>query len=101
LDTPSCEANEISSSCNLSVFSSKAGSQRDEGAGVAPGGSSSASIGKLWPGIDELDEICREGTSCRGHQGSAAMLVAGRASINDILGPSSAPSEVVAGFHEE
>jgi hypothetical protein len=52
LDTPSCEAIEISSLCNLSVFSSKASSQHDEGTGVAPGGSSSASIGKLWPGID-------------------------------------------------
>jgi hypothetical protein len=70
LDTPSREAIEISSSlCDLSVFSSKAGSQHGEGAEVAPGGggSSSASMGKLWPDLDQLDEITHEGTSGRGY----------------------------------
>jgi hypothetical protein len=38
----------------ISQFFLEAGSQHDEGAKVAPGGSSSASIGKLWPDIDEV-----------------------------------------------
>jgi hypothetical protein len=60
LDTPTHEAIEISSSsCHLSIFSSIADYQRDEGAGAAPRRASSASIGKLWPDIDELDEISR------------------------------------------
>jgi hypothetical protein len=38
-----------------------------------PRGSSSTSIGKLWPDIDELDEISRDGTSGRGHQGGVLL----------------------------
>jgi hypothetical protein len=72
LDTPSGEVIEIcSSSCDVSIFSSKASSQHDEGTRAAPGGSSSASIGELWHDIDELDGIGCEGTSSRGHQGGA------------------------------
>jgi hypothetical protein len=44
-------------------FFSKAGSHLDEGAGAAPGGSSSVSVGELWLGIDQLDEVGPEGTS--------------------------------------
>jgi hypothetical protein len=108
LDAPSREAIEIySGSYNILIFSLKASSQRDEGVGAAPRGSSSASIGKLWPDIDEFDEISREGTSGKGHHGgvllergsvpfimgmgSGATPVAGRASINDTPVPSSAP----------
>jgi hypothetical protein len=57
LDTPSIDVIEISSSCNLPNSSSKADSQRGEGAGAAPEMSLSASIGDLWPDIDKLDEI--------------------------------------------
>jgi hypothetical protein len=45
-----------SSSYNLSIFSLKASSQRDEGAGAAPRKSSSVSIGDLSPEIDSLRE---------------------------------------------
>jgi hypothetical protein len=106
LDTPTHEAIEISSSsCHLSIFSSIADYQRDEGAGAAPRRASSASIGKLWPDIDELDEISREGTSVGGHQGgvppeqgsapsimgtgSGVLAVAKRASTTGAPGPSS------------
>jgi hypothetical protein len=57
LDTPSVEVIKISSSCDLSIFSSRANSQRDEGTGAMPERSLSASIGELWPDIDKLDEI--------------------------------------------
>jgi hypothetical protein len=68
LDTPSGEVIQISSSsCDLAIFSSKDGSQRDEGTGAVPGGSSSVSIGELWPDIDKLDEVGRGGTSTGSH----------------------------------
>jgi hypothetical protein len=51
------------SSYGLSLFSSKAGSRHDDGAGAVPRGSPSISIGELWPGIDQLDDIGPEGTS--------------------------------------
>jgi hypothetical protein len=57
LDTPSTDIIEISSSCNLPKFSSKADSRRDKGAKVVPEGPSSASIGDLWPNTDKQDEI--------------------------------------------
>jgi hypothetical protein len=109
LDTPSGEVIEISSSsCNRSIFSSKAGSQCDEGAGAMPGGSSCVSIGELWPEINKLDETGREGTSIgscqeeapprpssvqpvRGTNEGGTPLIR-RAPIDDALGPSSAPS---------
>jgi hypothetical protein len=47
LTTPSGEVIEISSSCDLSVFSLKVDPQRIEGGGGASEGSSSASIGEL------------------------------------------------------
>jgi hypothetical protein len=62
LDTPSDEVIEISSSYDLSVFSSGAGSPHAEGVGAFPVGSS-PSIGELWPDIDKLDKINREDTS--------------------------------------
>jgi hypothetical protein len=43
-------------------FSSKADLQCTEGGGGMPKGSSSMSIGELWPDIDKLDEICHRGT---------------------------------------
>jgi hypothetical protein len=52
-----------SSSYDLSPFSSKDGSPPSGGAMGASRGSSSASIGKLWPGIDQLDEVGHVGTS--------------------------------------
>jgi hypothetical protein len=60
LDTPS-EVIEISSSCDLSIFSSRNDSQCAEGGGGTPEVSSSMSIGELWPDIDKLDEISRKG----------------------------------------
>jgi hypothetical protein len=55
---------EISSSSHeLSMFSSKAGSHCDEGTGAMHGESSGVSIGDLWSKIDNLDEAGREGTS--------------------------------------
>jgi hypothetical protein len=45
------------------LFLSKAGSPPSRGVRGAPGGSSSASIGELWPGIDQLDEVGPVGTS--------------------------------------
>jgi hypothetical protein len=47
LDTPSAGVIEISSSCDLSVFSSQVDPHRAEGAGDAPEGSSRLSIGEL------------------------------------------------------
>jgi hypothetical protein len=64
----------------------KAGSQPGEGIEVAPGGSLSASMGKLWPGIDELDAINREGTSGRGHQRG---VLPKRGSVSSVMGTSS------------
>jgi hypothetical protein len=62
LDTPSGEVVEISSSYDLSVFSSGVGSPHAEGVGATPAGSS-PSIEELWPDIDKLDEINQEDTS--------------------------------------
>jgi hypothetical protein len=54
-----------SSSYELSLFSSKAGSARGVGEGVALGGvSSSVSIGNLWPEIDSVEGV--------GHGGGTA-----------------------------
>jgi hypothetical protein len=47
----------------LSFFSLKAGSHPDKGVRATSGGSSSVSVGELWPGIDQLDEVGPEGTS--------------------------------------
>jgi hypothetical protein len=47
----------------LSLFSLKAGSHPDKGVRATPGGSSSVSVGELWPEIDQLDEVVPEGTS--------------------------------------
>jgi hypothetical protein len=64
LDTPRGDLAEISSSSyGLSLFSSKAGSRHDAATGATPGGSSSVSIGDLWPDIDKLYEVGHEGTS--------------------------------------
>jgi hypothetical protein len=64
LDTLRGDFVEISlSSYGLSLFSSKAGSHHDEGAGAVHEESPSVSIGELWPGIDQLDETGPEGTS--------------------------------------
>jgi hypothetical protein len=64
LDTPQGDLIKVSStSDDLLLFSSKTGSHPNEGAGVAPKGSSSVSIGELWPGIDRLDEVGPESTS--------------------------------------
>jgi hypothetical protein len=63
VDTPSGEVIEISSSSNLSVFSSGADPQCTEGVDATPMGSSSVSIGELWPDIDKLYEVNHGGTS--------------------------------------
>jgi hypothetical protein len=63
VDTPSGKVVEVSSSCDLSIFSSRADPQRVEGVEVTPEGSSSMSIGELWPDIDKLDEIHHGGVS--------------------------------------
>jgi hypothetical protein len=62
LDTPSDEVIEISSSYDLSVFSSGANSPHAEGVGATPAGSR-PSIRELWSNIDKLDEINHEDTS--------------------------------------
>jgi hypothetical protein len=62
VDTPSAEVAEVSSSNDLSIFSSGADSWRAEGVGVTLE-ESSPSIRELWPDIDKLDEIPREGAS--------------------------------------
>jgi hypothetical protein len=61
LGTPSGEVVEISSSYDLSVFSSGAGSPHAEGVGSTPTGLS-LSIGELWPDMDKLDEINHQDT---------------------------------------
>jgi hypothetical protein len=62
LDTPSAGVIEISSSCDFSIFPSKADPHRAEGGGGAPEESSSMSLEDLWPDIDKLDEINHEAT---------------------------------------
>jgi hypothetical protein len=64
LDTPRGDLFEDSSSSyDFSLFSSKAGSQHDEGMSATPRRSSSMSIGDLWLEIDQLDEVGPVGTS--------------------------------------
>jgi hypothetical protein len=63
LDTPSGEVVEVSSSCNLFVFSPKTDAQFTEGGGNTPEGSSSVSIGELWAEMDMMDEISHGGNS--------------------------------------
>jgi hypothetical protein len=63
VDTPSGKVIEVSSSCDLSIFSSGADPQLAEGVEVTPEGSSSMSIGELWPDIDKLDKINHGGVS--------------------------------------
>jgi hypothetical protein len=112
LDTPRGDLVEISSSSySLSFFSLKAASHHNENAGAVPRGSWSLSIGELWPNINQLDETGREGTSMvaaqgppigpvlRSHMdfrgleraGDGTSCVARRASVDEALGPSSAP----------
>jgi hypothetical protein len=71
LHNPSVEVVKISISCNLSVFSSKAGSQRVESGGAAPEGWSSANNRELWSGIDKLDEINHGGAFVENLPGGA------------------------------
>jgi hypothetical protein len=52
-----------SSSYDLSPFSMKVGCPPGEGAGGLPWGSLSASIGDLWPEINQLDEVGTASTS--------------------------------------
>jgi hypothetical protein len=108
LDTPSIEVIKISSSFDLSTFSSRVDSWCDEGAGVAPEGSSSVSIGELWPNIDKLDEINGGGGSVESILGNVprdqssppsvvrmnenVRHVAKRVVVDDAPGPSTAPS---------
>jgi hypothetical protein len=97
LDTPSIKVTEISNSFDLSIFSSRDGSQHDEGARVAPKRSSSASIGELWPNIDKLDGINHGGASVRISlpsviRSNKGVRPAARGALeNDALGPSTAP----------
>jgi hypothetical protein len=107
LDTPSAKVIEISSSCELSIFSSRATPRCAEGGDGAPEGSSSMSIGELWPDIDELDEINWGGASAEGflgnvihdptslpwvgRAGQCARSVGKKVLVDDALGSSSAP----------
>jgi hypothetical protein len=91
----------------LSTFSSRADSQRNEGTRATPEGSSSASIGELWPDIDKLDEINGGGGSVESilrniprdrsslpsvvRTNKNVRLVAKRAVVDDAPGPSTAP----------
>jgi hypothetical protein len=59
---PSAGVIEISSSCDLSVFSSQVDPHHAEGGRDAPKGSSSLRIGELWPDIDKLDEVNHRAT---------------------------------------
>jgi hypothetical protein len=52
-----------SSSYGLSLFSSKAGSDHDMGAGAVLVESSSVSIGYLWPEINNIEGACGGGAS--------------------------------------
>jgi hypothetical protein len=63
VDTPGGEVIEISSSSNLSTFSSGANPQNAEGVEATPVGSSGVSIGELWLNIDKLDEVSCGGAS--------------------------------------
>jgi hypothetical protein len=68
VNTPSGEVIEISSSSNLSVFSSGVVPQHAKGIEATSVGSLSVSIGELWPDIDKLDEV-------RGGGGSAVHIL--------------------------
>jgi hypothetical protein len=57
LNTPSAGVIEMSSSCDLSIFPSQVDTHRTEGGGDASEGSSSPTIGELWPDIHKLDEV--------------------------------------------
>jgi hypothetical protein len=59
---PSVGVIKISSSCDLSIFSSQVDPHCVEGGGDAPKRSLSPSIGELWPDIDKLDEVNRGAT---------------------------------------
>jgi hypothetical protein len=61
--TPSGEVVEVSSSCDLFIFSSGADSQHAEGIEVTSEGLPIMSIAELWPDIDKLDEINHGGVS--------------------------------------
>jgi hypothetical protein len=107
LDTPSAEVVEISSSCELSIFSSKVDPQHVKGDGGAPEESSSASIGELWSDIDKSDEISCGGAFAGGLLGGVlrewsslslisrvsecAVSMNGRALVGDAPGSSSTP----------
>jgi hypothetical protein len=63
LGTPRGDLIDVSSSSyNLSIFSSKAGSHNDGGIGATRRESSSVSIGDLWPEVDSLCGAEREET---------------------------------------
>jgi hypothetical protein len=64
LDTPSGEV-EVSSSYDLSIFTSKTDAQFSEGGGNAPEGSSSVSIRELWAEMDMMDALSCGGSSVR------------------------------------
>jgi hypothetical protein len=63
VDTPSGEVIELSSSCDLFIFSPKADAQCVEGDGNTPERSPSVSIEVLWAEMDMLDEISHGGIS--------------------------------------
>jgi hypothetical protein len=61
--TPCGEVIKISSSSDLSTFCLGTDPQHAKGVEATLVGSSSVSIGELWPNIDKLDEISRGGGS--------------------------------------
>jgi hypothetical protein len=63
LDVHRHGVSEVSSSSYGLSLSSKAGSHEEENDVATPRGSSSESVGELWPGIDLLGEAGLEGTS--------------------------------------
>jgi hypothetical protein len=63
VDTPSGEVIKISSSSNLSAFSSGADPQCVEGIEAMLVGSPSISIRELWPNIDNVDVVSCGGAS--------------------------------------
>jgi hypothetical protein len=65
LNTPSGEVVEVSSSYDMSIFSSKTDAPFTEGGGNAPEGPSSVSVGEFWAEMDMMDEISHGGTSAR------------------------------------
>jgi hypothetical protein len=103
---PSAEVIELSSSCDLSVFSPKADAQCAEGDGNTPERSSSVSIEALWAEMDMLDETNHRGSSAmnipwNAHRERRSLLSVEKngecashtdkgALLNDIPGPSNA-----------